>query len=393
MVDPQRAVRNFARLTTLGARGRYGFYEALDYTRSRVPEGARFALVRAFMAHHQGMTVVAIANVLLDGRMRERFHAEPSIRATELLLQERTPRDVSVVHPRAEEVATAARIDDLQLREVRRIFTPHEQRPQTHLLSNGRYSIMLTSAGSGYSRWRDLGVMRWREDPTCDDNGSYLYLRDVDSGTVWSAGYQPSGVEPNSYAVTFTEDRAEITRTDGTLTTTLEIIVSPEDDAEVRRLSIANGGSRDRVIEVTSYGELVLAPPAADTAHPAFSKMFIQTEYLPKAAVLLATRRRRSPEEPEIWAAHHAVIEGECIGKPEIETDRARFIGRGHDIHSPIAVMDGRRLSNTVGTVLDPVFALRYRLRVPAGTAARIAFWIDIADSREHVAGAGRQAS
>ncbi len=382
MVDPRRAVRNFARLAALGARGRYGFYEALDYTRSRVPEGERCVLVRAFMAHHQGMTVVAIANVLLDGRMRERFHSEPSIRATELLLQERTPRDVSVVHPRAEEVSTAASINEVQQPEVRRMFTPREQRPQTHLLSNGRYSIMLTSVGSGYSRWRDLGVTRWREDPTCDDNGSYLFLRDMELGTVWSAAYQPSCVEPDSYAVTFTEDRAEITRTDDTITTTLEFIVSPEDDAEVRRLSISNGGGRSRDIEVTSYGELVLAPPAADTAHPAFSKMFVQTEYLAKAAVLLATRRRRSPEEPEIWAAHHAVVEGECLGKPEVETDRARFIGRGRDIHSPIAVMDGRRLSNSVGTVLDPVFVLRYRLRIPAGTTARIAFWTDIADSR-----------
>ncbi len=383
MVDPQRAARNFARLAALGARGRYGFHEALDYTRSRVPEGARFALIRAFMAHHQGMTVIAIANVLLDGRMRARFHSEPSIRATELLLQERTPRDVSVVPARAEALNTAARIDEAQLPEVRRLFTPHDAQPQTHLLSNGRYSVMLTSAGSGYSRWRDLGVTRWREDPTRDDSGSYLFLRDVESGAVWSAGYQPSGIEPNSYAVTFTEDRAEIIRTDGMITTTLEVVVSPEDDAEVRRVSIANSGARRCDIEVTSYGELVLAPPAADTAHPAFSKMFVQTEYLPKEAVLLATRRRRSPEEPDVWAAHHAVIEGESIGKPEVETDRARFIGRGRDIRSPIALMDGRRLSNTVGTVLDPVFALRYRLRVPAGATVRIAFWTDIADSRE----------
>ncbi len=383
MVDPQRAARNFARLAALGARGRYGFHEALDYTRSRVPEGARFALIRAFMAHHQGMTVIAIANVLLDGRMRARFHSEPSIRATELLLQERTPRDVSVVPARAEALNTAARIDEAQLPEVRRLFTPHDAQPQTHLLSNGRYSVMLTSAGSGYSRWRDLGVTRWREDPTRDDSGSYLFLRDVESGAVWSAGYQPSGIEPNSYAVTFTEDRAEIIRTDGMITTTLEVVVSPEDDAEVRRVSIANSGARRCDIEVTSYGELVLAPPAADTAHPAFSKMFVQTEYLPKDAVLLATRRRRSPEEPDVWAAHHAVIEGESIGKPEVETDRARFIGRGRDIRSPIALMDGRRLSNTVGTVLDPVFALRYRLRVPAGATVRIAFWTDIADSRE----------
>jgi len=384
MVDPQRAAQNFARLLALGARGRYGFHEALDYTRSRVPEGEPFAMVRAFMAHHQGMTVIAIANVLLDGRMRERFHAEPSIRATELLLQERTPRDVSEVQPRAEALNPAARIHEAQYAEVRRLSTPHDARPQTHLLSNGRYSVMLTSAGSGYSRWRDLGVTRWREDPTRDDSGSYLFLRDVESGAVWSAGYQPSGVEPDSYAVTFTEDRAEFMRTDGGVTTTLEVLVSPEDDAEVRRLSIANNGSRRCDIEVTSYGELVLAPPAADTAHPAFSKMFVQTEYLPQVAVLLATRRRRSSDEPEIWAAHHAVIEGEIIGKPEIETDRARFIGRGRDLRAPIAIMDGRRLSNTVGTVLDPIFALRYRLRIPAATSVRIAFWTDIADSREN---------
>src|SRR5208283_2931734 len=201
MVDPKRAVLNLARLAALGARGRYGFYEALDYTRSRLPEGSRVAVIRAFMAHHQGMSVVAIANALLDGRMRERFHAQPSIQATELLLQERTPRDVSVAHPRAEEVRSAARISDVQVPEARRLKVPRESTPQTHLLSNGRYSVMLTSAGSGSSRWRDLGITRWREDLTRDDAGSYIFLRDIESGAVWSAGYQPSGVEPDSYEV------------------------------------------------------------------------------------------------------------------------------------------------------------------------------------------------
>jgi cyclic beta-1,2-glucan synthetase len=242
---------------------------------------------------------------------------------------------------------------------------------------------MLTSAGSGYSRWRDLGVTRWREDVTRDDSGSYVFLRDVESGAVWSAGYQPSGVEPDSYEVTFTEDRAEFIRNDATITTTLEVVVSPEDDAEVRRVSIANTGNRVRDIEVTSYSELVLAPPAADAAHQAFSKLFVQTEYVAKAGAILATRRRRSPAEPEVWAAHHAVVEGVTLGKPEVETDRARFLGRGRDIRSPIAVMDGRRLSNTVGTVLDPVFALRYRVRVPVGATVRIAFWTSVAPSRE----------
>jgi cyclic beta-1,2-glucan synthetase len=385
MVDPKRAVLNFERLLAIGALGRYGYFEALDYTRSRLPEGSQVAVVRAFMAHHQGMTVLAIANVLFDGRMRERFHAEPSIKATELLLQERTPRDVSVAHPRAEEVGTAPRVSDVQLPEVRHIRSPHESTPQTHLLSNGRYSVMLTSAGSGASRWDELGVTRWREDLTRDDSGSYFFLRDIESGAVWSAGYQPSGVEPDSYDVSFTEDRAEFIRSDAAITTILEVIVSPEDDAEVRRLSIVNAGARMCDLEVTSYSELVLAPPAADTAHQAFSKLFVQTEYVAKVGAILATRRRRSPTEPEIWAAHHAVVEGETMGKPEIETDRARFIGRGRDIQAPIAMMDGRRLSHTVGTVLDPVFALRYRVRIPAGATLRIAFWTSIAASRQGV--------
>ncbi|MDB6086309.1 MAG: putative cyclic beta 1-2 glucan synthetase, partial [Gammaproteobacteria bacterium] len=385
MVDPESAMRNFERLATIGARGRYGFYEALDYTRSRLPDGAQMAIVRAYMAHHQGMTIVAIANVLLDGEMRGRFHAEPSIQATELLLQERAPRDVSAVHPRAQEVKTGAPLTDTRLPEVRRLFSPHQAVPQTHLLSNGRYSVMLTSAGSGYSRWRDISVTRWREDVTRDDTGSYIFLRDVESGAVWSAGYQPSGVEPETYQVTFTEDRAEFIRIDDTITTTLEIVVSAEDDVEVRRLSITNNGHRDREIEITSYSELVLAPAAADSSHQTFSKLFVQTEYVAKLNTLLATRRKRAPDEPDIWAAQHAVVEGTVSGEPEIETDRARFLGRGRETRSPVAVVDGRRLSNTAGTVLDPVFALRYRMAVPAGATARIAFWTGVASSREGV--------
>ena len=385
MVDPQAAVRNFARLTALGACGRYGFYEALDYTSARLPESVEVAIVRAFMAHHQGMTIVAIANVLFDGRMRARFHAEASIQATELLLQERTPRDVSVSHPRAEEVGAAARNNSAQLLDVRRLSTAHDATPQTHLLSNGRYAVMLTSAGSGYSRWQDLAITRWREDVTRDDAGSYLFLRDVQRGTVWSAGYQPRGVEPDSYEVTFTEDRAEIIRRDATIITTLQVIVSPEDDAEVRHVSLVNSGYTSRDIDVTSYCELVLAPHAADLAHQAFSKLFVQTEYLPKVGALLATRRRREHSDAEIWVAHHAVVEGEVLQPVEFETDRARFLGRRHEIHDPVAVMDGRPLSNTVGTVLDPVFALRYRVRIPPGATVCLSFWTEVASSRAGV--------
>ena len=386
MVEPAASAHNFTRLAAVGASGRYGFYEAVDYTRSRLPEGKDYAVVRAFMAHHQGMTVVAMANALLDAGMRARFHAEPIVQATELLLQERTPRYVGAARLRAGEVKAGAAARGLEgLPTVRRLRSAHTATPAVHLLSNGRYAVMVTGAGSGYSRWRDLAITRWCEDTTRDDWGAYVFLRDVRSGDVWSAGYQPSGVEPASYDVRFSEDKAEFIRRDGTITTVLEIVVSPEDDAEVRRLSLSNGGNRARDIELTSYTELALAPPAADAAHLTFSKLFVQTEYDAKVGAILATRRRRSPAEPEIWAAHLAVVEGETVGETEIETDRARFLGRGRDARAPIAVMDGRPLSNTVGTVLDPVFAIRRRVRVQPGATVRIAFWTVVASSRADV--------
>ena len=383
MVDPRAASANLARLAEADGRGRYGFYEALDYTPIRVLEGESVAVVRAYMAHHQGMTIVAIADALFDGAMRERFHAEPVVQATELLLQERTPRDVSVVRPWAADVKSTAAARDIEPPGGRRFATADQATPATHLLSNGRYATMLTAAGSGYSRWGDLAVTRWREDATCDDFGSYVFLRDVRSGDTWSAGFQPTGVEPDEYDVVFHEDRAELARRDGTLTTTLDVLVSAEDDAEVRRVSIANTGNRVRELEITSYAELVLAPQAADIAHPAFSKLFVETEYLADVGAIVATRRRRAPSEPEIWAAHLSVVDGDVVGRPEIETDRARFLGRGHGIRTPIAIIDGRALSNTVGTVLDPVFALRRRIRVAPGAIVRVAFWTMVASTRQ----------
>jgi len=387
MVEPAAAVRNLARLTAAGARGRYGFYEALDYTRSRLPEAKDCAVVRAFMAHHQGMTIVAIANALLDGKMRARFHAEPAVRATELLLQERSPRDVAAARPWAEDANTSVTVRVLDRPTVRRIRSPHGPTPAVHLLSNGRYAVMLTAAGSGYSRWRDMAVTRWREDTTCDDWGSYIFLRDVRSGAVWSGGYQPAGVEPDSYDVRFSEDKVEYARRDGAITTITEVVVSPESDAEARRVSISNAGLRPREIEITSCAELVLASPAADGAHPAFSKLFVQTEYDAKSGVILATRRRRSPAEPEVWAAHLSIVEGEVSGETEIETDRAKFLGRGHDTKLPLSVADGRPLSGSVGTVLDPIFAMRRRVRVQPGETVRIAFWTVVASSRSDLLG------
>jgi len=385
MINPSAAVQNFVRLDQAGGRGAYGFYEALDYTSTRVPEGESVALVRTYFAHHQGMSLIAISNVLDDGAMRRRFHAEPMVQATELLLQERTPRDVLVARPRAEEVSAAAHVRELVPPVLRRFTTPHSPIPRTHLLSNGRYAVMLTAAGSGYSRWRDIAVTRWREDVTRDCWGSYVYLRDAQSGEIWSAGYQPSGIEPDAYEVSFHEDRAEFIRRDHALITTLEVVVSPEDDAEIRRVSVTNLGTRTRDIQVTSYAELCLASQAADVAHPAFLSLFVETEFVSDAGALLATRRRQSDKETTVWVAHVAVVEGETVGDSQFETDRARFLGRGHDTLNPVSIFDGRPLSNTAGSVLDPVLSLRRTVHILPGATARMAFSTIVAPTREQV--------
>ena len=382
MIVPAAAVRNLRRLAAAGASGAYGFYEALDYTAPRLPAGAELAVVRAYMAHHQGMVVVAIANALHDGAMRARFHAEPMVQATELLLQERTPRDVVVARPRAEEVQAVGDVREFVPTVERRFSSPHGAMPRTQLLSNGRYAVMLTTAGSGYSRWRDLAITRWREDVTRDTWGTYILLRDADSGESWSAGYQPRGSEPDSYAVTFSEDRAEIVRRDRAIGTTLQVIVSPEDDAEVRRVSLTNFGPRQREIELTSYAEVVLAPAAADLAHPAFSNLSVETECVPELNTLLATRRPRSRGEAPVWLAHVTAVEGEAVGDLQWETDRARFLDRGRGIRTPAVVIDGHPLSNTTGAVLDPIMSLRRRVQVPPGETVRIAFSTLVAPSR-----------
>jgi cyclic beta-1,2-glucan synthetase len=383
MLDPRAALDNFSRLTEAGARGSCGFYDALDYTPSRLPENTRVAIVRAYMAHHQGMTIVSLGNVVHDGATPRRFHSHPMVQAAELLLQERTPRSVAVTRPRGEEVLEAAHVRDLVPPTLRRFDSPHDIPPRTHLLSNGRYTVMLTAAGSGFSRWGDLAVTRWREDSTLDGWGTFVFLRDAETGAVWSAGYQPLGTESDLYDVVYSEDRVKIARQDASLAITLEVVVSHEDDAELRRLTVTNQENRPRTIDFTSYAEVVLAPQATDEAHPAFSNLFVETEFVASHETLLATRRPRSAEEPRVWLAHLAAYDGEPVGAVQYETDRGSFLGRGRGIRTPMAVVDGRPLSNTAGRVLDPIVSLRHRLAIPPRGTVRLVFTTLVAGSRE----------
>ncbi len=384
LIAPAAATRNFERLARAGLNGRFGFYEAVDY-RPRLssdaeqpPDTSGPVVVRAFFAHHQGMSLVALANVLCDDTFVKRFHADPRVQATELLLQERVPREAILSEPRPADSRTAA--STIPVFASRRFKSAHTASPHSQFLSNGRYTARVTHAGGGSSTWQNLAVTRLRDDRTSDPAGHSIYLRAPWSGQVWSATYQPCCQEPDEYEAIFDLDKATFRRRDGDFETQLQVTVSPEDDVEVRRLSITNRGDRPREVEVTSYAEMVLARPEDDFVHPAFGKLFIETDYDPQSAALLFSRRPRSAGEA-IWAFHVLGVEGRLSGALEWETDRARFLGRGRTSGNPVA-LDGRALSGTVGAVLDPIAALRERVRLPPGAFVRVTFATGVATDR-----------
>src|SRR5947207_11919713 len=353
LITPALAAENFKRLAGLGMEGRFGFYEALDYNpRGRdidtPPEAiARPALVRAYFAHHQGMSLVALANVICGDAFVSRFHADPRVQATELLLQERVPREAILSEPRPAESTTAP--PSLPVLAATRFRSPHSTSAPTHFLSNGRYTAAVTSAGGGFSMWRDVAVTRRRDDPTSDAGAHYIYLRDPWSGRVWSATYQPGCQEPDRFEATFDLDKITFRRRDTDIETQLEVTVSSEDDVEVRRLTIVNHGDQTRELEVTSYAEIVLARPEDDLAHPAFGKLFVETEFDPQSAGLIFSRRPRATDQSPIAGLHVLGVDGPRLGGAvEWETDRARFLGRGRSTADPIA-LDGRALSGQTG--------------------------------------------
>jgi cellobiose phosphorylase len=386
LVTPAAAAENFERLSSVGAEGRFGYYESIDYNPrnrdvdTRSDRATRAAVVRAYFAHHQGMSLVSLANVVHHDVFVSRFHADPRIQATELLLQERVPREAILSEPRPAEAATAP--PSLPVFASRRFRSPHTNNVHTHFLSNGRLTTVITNAGGGYSMFGDIVVTRRREDPTSDAGGHYIYLRDPRSNRVWSATHQPTRQNADEFEVVFELDKAIFERRDGDIESKLEITVSSEDDVQVRRLTLTNHGGQTREMEITSYAEIVLAKPQDDLAHPAFGKLFVETEFDPQSAGLLFTRRPRASDESPLVAFHVLGVAGPRLaGAVEWETDRARFVGRGRSPANPIA-LDGRGLSGTTGAVLDPIGALRERVRLAPGASSRVVFATGVAPDR-----------
>ncbi len=382
-VAPLAGLQNIQQMAQLGFSGRFGLFEAIDYTRERIPLKNEYEIIKSYMAHHQGMSFLALGNVLGEGQMQKRFHRDPLVQASELLLQERVPLAQRIIPPPEVQMKGPERNEEFETEENRFVTYSEVNTvvPLTHFVSNGQYSVMLTNSGSGYSRYGNMAVSRWREDVTRDSWGMYFYIQNLNSGDFWSPTYQPSRIQGEDYRVTYAPDRVEYYRKDGNMTTKMEVVVSPEDPVELRRISLTNHSTSTRELEITSYFEAVLTRPNDDLAHPAFTNLFIQTEYTHQA--LLASRRPRRPEQGRSWLMHTLALEGEGVGSLQYETDRARFIGRGRSLKNPQALELNQPLSNSVGAVLNPIMSLRQRVTIKPGQTARITFTTGIAEERE----------
>jgi cellobiose phosphorylase len=379
MVAPEKACENLTQLTAEGFEGKFGYYEAIDYTPSRLPRGQSSVIIRSFMVHHQGMSLLSLAYLLLNRPMQKRFEAELSFQATLLLLQERIPKATGFYSPPADIPAPAVATGDTVMRVIN---TPDTPTPEVQLLSNGRYHVMVTNAGSGYSRWKDIAITRWREDGTCDSWGSFCYIRDLENTAYWSAGHQPTLRAAKSYEAVFSQGRAEFRRRDTDIETHTEIVVSPEDDIEMRRIRLTNRSRKRRTLEVTSYAEIVLNSAIADALHPAFNNLFVETEIIADRQSILCTRRPRSTTEQCPWMFHLMKVHGADVSEVSYETDRMQFIGRGNTLSDPQSMNQGT-LSGTQGSVLDPIVAIRYRITLNPQEAITIDMVYGAADSRE----------
>ncbi|MCM2356980.1 MAG: glycosyl transferase [Geobacteraceae bacterium] len=401
-VAPGETVQNLQRLAGLGLLGDYGYYEAMDFSRQPQRDAGsqplkRGVIIEAYMAHHQGMAFLALTNFLHGNPFPRRFHSDPRVRAFEALLQERIPTlpPLHLISTRQSEPQLLAA--DLVAPAGSTITTPHTATPKSLLLSNGRYGLMVTNSGGGYSQWGDRELTRWRSDQTRDGQGTFCYIHEADPDRVWSSTWHPVGGKPEGYSVDFALDRAVFRRSDNGIHTETEIIVSPEDDVEVRRITLVNRSSRDRRLNLTSYVELSMAPHNADRQHPAFNKLFIQTEAVPQQQALLAFRRPRGENDPPLYVAHCLTLHDSKSDIPDrsdisdrsvqtdfqFETDRGRFIGRGRTLANPMGAV--QELGNSQGFVLDPSLSLRRSLVLEPGQRARVSLVLAAGATREQV--------
>ncbi|MDR8393270.1 glycosyltransferase 36 [Aliifodinibius sp. S!AR15-10] len=387
MVRPRAAFKNLKQIKKEGGYGLNGFYEAIDYTPSRIEKGEDNIIVKMYMAHHQGMGLLAMTNVLKNNLIQHLFHNDPLVQSCELLLQERIPKGVPIKEPRPIDVE----LEPGEEQKLESVVDHSDQQalndstPRTHILSNGRHSTVITHAGTGYSSHDDITLTRWRADRVQDPYGFFFYIKDLQNGEYWSMGHQPVQRKADRYDSWFHDGKVQTARVDDWIESFMEVCVSSDDDIELRKITLTNYSDRVRRLEVTSYAEIVLNTQEADAAHPAFSNLFVQTDHIPEHHALIARRRPRAKEEKESWLVHTMASDDiNNLPEPlEYETDRGKFIGRGRTLKEPAALDIDHDLSGSTGNVPDPIVSMRRIIELKPGQKKSVTYGLGKVNSRE----------
>jgi len=380
---PASAVTNLKRLRGLGMLGSYGFYEAIDFTPSRLPEGRDHAIVASHMSHHQGMILAAVDNLLCGDALVKRFEANARVQAAGLLLQERVPGRFPIEEPRSSLPTVEPRRLELPIELVPWRPDPAGARPSVHVLGNGRLASRLTDEGGGDLRWREHAVTRSIPDGTLDDSGYWIYVCDRETRSTWSVGRQPTGADGAETDVVFHAHMVELHRRQNGVAIRTDIAIGAADDIEVRRITIVNESDRHRKLSLTTYGEVVLAPPKDDSRHPAFSKLFVEGSHVPSLDALVFARGPRDPVHQFPVMMHRLVTDSNSVSLAGFETDRERFLGRLGSLRRPRALEN--ELSGSEGATLDPIMALRANVDLAPHATERLAFVTIVAASRKSV--------
>ncbi|MCH8548154.1 MAG: glycosyltransferase 36 [Balneolaceae bacterium] len=387
MVDPESAIENLKLLEKIGASGLYGFYDSVDFTPHHLKDDQEYHIVKTYMVHHHGMGLLAIENLLHEGAVQSCFHSDPAVKGCELILQEKVPRGVPVKepHPIDVELEPGEQSSVTDLVEHAGIQDLDVSPPRLQILSNGKYSVALSHTGTGASRCNGLMLNAWEPDPVTDQNGLFFYIRDMESNNYWSAMHQPVRRKPDRYDTWFHNGKIVTSRVDDWIETTSTVTVSPDHNMEIRKITLTNYSQEERQLEITSFAEVVLNGEADHRSHPAFSKLFVQTDYLAENHAILVKRRPRSEHEPTHWMVHSlAEEEQDNLTEPlQFETDRAKFIGRGRTYSDPLAMDRGRTLQGTFGNVSDPIVSLRKCIRLKPGEKKELIFGMGYSKSRE----------
>ncbi len=380
-IAEEECMKNLTRLRELGAFGDYGFYESVDFNVPNSVELTPYCIVKSYMAHHQGMNLAAINNYLNKGILRERFHGEMIIKATEVLLEEKRQSHLISIAKQGYTIKIGKPLFKEDIYSNRYVSSTAVNSPVVNYLSNGKYSLMITTDGDGFSKYEDRMLYRFRSDIYAN-TGNYIYIKDMKQGKVWSTTYHPTRRSPEDYQVVFNPHKAEFKRRDGDISTHMIVSLDADHNFEIRKVTLTNHGNEEKQLEVTSYLEVVDDTYQAELSHPAFNKLFLESEYLEEQEIFLAKRRGKK-EEDNSYLMHMVRTGTKLCKKVEYENDRKRFIGRNNTLENPDSVVNSITFFNNSGFCNDPIMSLRAQFLIEPGETACISFITGVCDSKE----------